>query len=101
MLDGRDYFLEDDGVYMGWKNEYHPKSGICNFFLTLFTENEDGSYSKHSEVQTEKLWTDDQIEQMLAESGLEKLAVYSGFDMKDAKECDDKRFYVVKCPENK
>ena len=101
VLDGRDYFLEDDGVYMGWKNEYHPKSGICNFFLTLFTENEDGSYSKHSEVQTEKLWTDDQIEQMLAESGLEKLAVYSGFDMKDAKECDDKRFYVVKCPENK
>lgn len=101
VLDGRDYFLEAEGVYMGWKSVFHKKSGICNFFLTLFSENEDGSYQKHEEIQTEKLWTDEELSEMIKESGLETVAVYSGFDMKVATENDEKRFYVVKCPHNK
>ena len=75
--------------------------GICNFFLTLFAKTESGLYEKHEEVQTEKLWTDTELDEMLAESGLEKVAVYSGFDMKEAKKEDEKRFYVVRCPYNK
>ena len=101
VLDGRDYFLEDGDVYMGWKNSFHPRSGICNFFLTLFAKTESGLYEKHEEVQTEKLWTDAELDEMLAESGLEKVAVYSGFDMKEAKKEDEKRFYVARCPYNK
>lgn len=101
VLAKRDYFLEDEDVYMGWKTVFHPKSGICNFFLTLFVKDGDGRYEKHEEVQTEKLWTDAELDEMLAESGLEKVAVYSGFDMKDATEKDEKRFYVVRCPYNK
>jgi SAM-dependent methyltransferase len=97
----RDFFLEDGDVYLGWKNDYRKKTRECDFYLTLFVKNESGSFDKFEEMQTEKLWTDTEIEQMIAESGLEIIDVYSGFDMKKAKKEDEKRFYVVRCRENK
>ena len=64
-------------------------------------QDEDGRFEKYEEVQTEKLWTDEKLVKMLTECGLERVAVFSGFDMKEAKKEDEKRFYVVRCPENK
>ena len=101
VLAKRDYFLEDEDVCLAWRSQYHSKSATCDFFLTVFEKGEDGRYERKDEVQTEKLWTDAELDEMIAESGLERVAVYSGFDMKDAREEDDKRFYVVRCPENK
>ena len=97
----RDFFVEDDGVYMGWRNFYSKKTGICDIFLTLFIKSDDGRYVKREETQTEKLWLDSELDELIAESGLEKVAVFSGFDMKEAKENDEKRYYVVRCPYNK
>ncbi len=76
VLGRRDYFLEDDGVYMGWRNSFDHKNGTLEMYLTLFVENGDGSYTRHEETQVEKLWSDSELEQMLAESGLEKVAVF-------------------------
>ncbi len=97
----RDYFLEDDGVYMGWRNDFDEKNGSLEMYLTLFIENGDGTYKKQEETQYEKLWKDEELAHIIKESGLETVAVFSDFDMKEAKERDEKRFYVVKCPENK
>ena len=101
ILAKRDYFLEDEGVCMGWRSEYDGETGLCDFYLTLFIADGDGRYVRRDETQTEKLWTDEELDGLLSECGLEKLAVYSGFDMKDAKENDEKRFYVVRCPMDK
>lgn len=97
----RDFFVEDDGVYMGWRNSYSKKTGICDIFLTLFIKSDDGRYVKQEEAQTEKLWLDSELDELIAESGLERVAVFSGFDMREAKEKDEKRYYVVRCPYNK
>ena len=42
----RDFFLEDEKgeVYLGWRNQLCESDGICNFHLTLFIKNEDGTY---------------------------------------------------------
>ncbi|MBR2473746.1 MAG: class I SAM-dependent methyltransferase [Clostridia bacterium] len=101
VLSKRDYFLEDEGVCLGWRSDFDEKTGLCDFYLTVFEQGEDGRYVRRDETQTEKLWTDCEIEDMLTESGLEKVAVFSGFDMKKAEEKDEKRFYVVRCPFNK
>ncbi len=101
VLAKRDFFLEDKGVYMGWHSDFDEKSGVCSFDLTLFVENEDGTYTKHEEEQSEKLWTDAQLKQLIDEAGLELVDVFADFDMKKATKTDEKRFYVVRCPENK
>ena len=97
----RDFFLEDDGVYMGWCSDFDEKKGECEFNLTLFVKDGDGRFTKYEETQVEKLWTDAELSSMIKESGLEIVSVFSGFDMKEAKIEDEKRFYVVRCPQNK
>ncbi len=97
----RDFFLEDDGVYMGWHSDFDEKSGICTFDLTLFAENEDGTYTRHEEEQSEKLWTDGELKQLIDEAELELVDIFADFDMKKAHKTDEKRFYVARCPKIK
>lgn len=101
VLAKRDYFLEDGEVALGWHSELDAETGLCDFLLTLFIREEDGRYVRCEETQTEKLWTDEEIEQMLSESGLEKVAVFADFEMKEATATDEKRYYVARCPLNK
>lgn len=101
ILAKRDYFIDDNDVYMGWRSVYDEKKGEIQFDLTLFVQQEDGRFEKIEETQTEKLWTDSALDEIIEECGLERIAVFSGFDMKEAKKEDEKRFYVVRCPYNK
>lgn len=103
VLSKRDYFLEGDGMYLGWRSSFHPRSGLCDFYLTIFSEDEDGSgrYYKTEEIQTEKLWRDDELAHIIKEAGLETVKIFSGFDMKLPDEHSEKRYYVCRCPFDK
>lgn len=98
ILADHDYFLEGDGVYLGWKNAFHPIKGICEFYLTLFIEDEDGAYIKKEEIQTEKLWKMSDIEEMLSESKMELVEVYSDYELSRAEENDERWYFVCRCP---
>ena len=93
------YILEDENedgsaVWCGWQNEYDRESGICDFYLTLFEENEDGSYSRSDEHQRERCYTLGEIKQTLEKSGMEFLGAFSGFDFDEISDADD-RWYIA------
>ena len=62
--------------YCGWQNEYDKETKLCNFYLSVFTENEDGSYVREDEVQTERCYTLDEIKAHLENTSFELLGVY-------------------------
>lgn len=101
ILSKRDFFLEEDGVYLGWKSELDEKSGVCEFDLTFFIEDGSGGYVREEELQRERVWEKDGLCELLNECGLETLAVYGGFDMHDAVETDEKWYFVCRCPFDK
>ena len=92
------YILEsDDGdsaVYCGWQNEFDEESGICNFYLSLFEEDEDGAYYRSDEEQRERCYDFDTVSRLLAESGFELIGRYSDYNFS---ECDGQteRWYIV------
>lgn len=95
------YILEDEteddeprAIYCGWQNEYDENSGICDFYLSLFEECEDGAYVRSDEHQRERCYTLDQIKNTLADTGFEFIGAYSDFDFKCADESDE-RWYIV------
>ena len=92
----RDFFLADDGVYLGWKNEFDPKKGFCDFILTVFTENPDGSYEKKEEVQREKMWEKDELCILLQDCGLEVVNVYGDLNMRKVIPTDEKWYFVCR-----
>lgn len=92
-----DYVLENDGSLCAWQNEYNEKTGKCNFYLTVFTENNDGTYDRSDEVQTEKCYSRRQIEKALIDTGFEILGVYGDLNHTPATENDEKWYFTVRC----
>ena len=87
------YVLEDEGVYCGWQNNYDPETRLCNFYLTMFEEAEDGSYDRTDEDQVERCYTLDEVKNALTEAGLEFVGVWGGFDFSEPK-TDCERWYI-------
>lgn len=92
------YVLEDESdgraIYCGWQNEYDAKSGICDFYLTLFEENEDGAYLRSDEHQQERCYTLGQISDALSRTGMELLGAFSDFSSTPIGDTDE-RWYIV------
>ncbi len=92
-----DYILENEGSLLAWRNEYNEKSKICNFYLSIFEENEDGLYERSDEIQREKCYSLKQIKSALNECGFELIKVYSDLDKNDATDTDEKWYFVARC----
>ena len=93
------YVLEgehDDGslIYCGWQNDYDKESGICDFYLSVFEEGEDGAYYRADEHQRERCYSLETLKGLLSECGFEYLGAYRDFDFSEPTE-DTERFYIV------
>ena len=90
----RSYVFEEEGSLCVWENFYDERKRICDFYITLFKEEEDGRYSRYDEFQCERMYTLRSLKRMLDESGFELIGAYSDFDFTAATD-EDERIYVV------
>lgn len=89
------YVIENEGVLCAWQNFYNPKTKICDFYLSIFTENEDGSYERTDEHQRERMYTMRSVRKMLADAGFEICGIFSDYDFSEGCEDTDERLYIV------
>ena len=90
-------FEEDDcggGAFCVWQNFFDKKSGLCDFYLTVFEKNEDGTYSRRDERQCERCFEQSAVKKALEDAGFEVLGFYSDFEFSAPKD-DSERLYVV------
>ena len=87
---------EEMGIssFCGWQNEYDKDARLCNFYLSVFTEDEDGKYTREDEVQTEKCYTLDEIKSHLHSCGFEFIGAFDGFDFAQPTEKTE-RWHIV------
>ena len=90
----RAYLLEEEGVVCAWQNFYNKKSGLCDFDISLFTEEADGRYVREDIHRRERVYTLTAIKRLLRENGLELLFVAGDFDFSAPKE-DTERYYLA------
>ncbi len=92
------YILEDEidgcGFFCGWQNSFDENSGICNFYLTLFSENEDGTYTRSEEEQKERMYTLEELKGALDACGFEFLGAFSDYDFGEIEDTTP-RFYIA------
>ena len=93
----RSYVCEESGSVCIWQNCYNERSRLCDFYITLFTEREDGGYDRYDECQRERMYTLRSIRSALSDTGFELLGAYSDFDFSDATDSDDRIYVVAKC----
>lgn len=93
------YVLEDEdeegrAVFCGWQNSFDEERGICDFYLSIFEEDEDGAYIRSDEHQRERCYSLDVLKKALESTGMEFLGVFSDFEFSKIKDTDD-RWYIV------
>lgn len=74
------YVLEDEGILCAWQNIYNKKSKLCDFYLSIFTEDADGRWVRFDEEQRERCWSLRTVKKLLADCGFELLALSEDFD---------------------
>ncbi len=90
------YVLEDEGILCAWQNYYNSKSKLCDFYLSIFTENDDGSWSRFDEEQRERCWSLKTVKTLLEENGFELLAISSDFNGSPVDENTERWYFTVR-----
>ncbi len=93
------YVLEDqwpDGrsVLCAWQNEYNPKTDLCRFYLSLFTEEEDGRYTRADEEQCERCFDEATLRAALDRAGFDVCGFFAGFGFEEP-QAETERWYIV------
>lgn len=93
------YVLENEdeegyAVFCGWQNDYHRESGICDFYLSVFREDEDGRYVRADEHQRERSYDRATLTSLLETSGFEVLGFYADFNRNEPTETTE-RWYIA------
>lgn len=90
---------EDDGgeqIYCGWQNFYDRETGICDFYLSVFREDGDGSYIREDENQRERCYTREELVGALERSGFELIGVYSDYGFGEADDSCERWYFVAR-----
>ena len=94
ILNQKAFVYDTDEVFLVWENEYDKRAGICDFLLTFFFPNPDGSYRREEECMSERAYTKEQLCGMVERSGLELLAVYGDGKAQPPSD-EEQRIYFV------
>ena len=91
------YCMERDNALCVWQNYYNEKTRLCDFYITLFQECEDGKYQRYDETQRERMYTLRSLKRALAENSFEFLGAYSDFEFSEASDENDRIYVVARC----
>ena len=94
------YVIEDETSFCVWQNYYNEKSRICDFYITLFEENGDGSYERYDEEQRERMYTLRSLRRMLKDNGFELIGAYSDFEFGEGSDDNDRIYLAARCIKN-
>ena len=96
----KSYVMESENAFCVWQNYYDAKKGMCDFYITLFSETEDGKYLRFDEIQREKMYTVRAVKSALAKAGFEFIGAFSDFVFSPASDESDRIYFVAKCVKN-
>jgi len=91
------YAMEEEGGVCVWENYYDSNSRICDFYITLFKECDDGRYERYDETQSEKMYTLGEIKTALEKNNLELLHAFGDFDLSPGNDDCERIYIVAKC----
>lgn len=77
-----------------WDNYYDEESGINEYDLTLFIQEENNLYRKYEETHYQRAYEIETVKRLLTEAGMEFVAAYDAFT-KEPVRADSERIYVI------
>lgn len=94
VLGNNTYTYDSDYVYYVWENEFDAKARLCDFYLTFFVAQENGTYTRFDEHHTQRAYTQQEVEAALTAAGFSEINVFHGYTF-DAPRADSERLFYM------
>ncbi len=94
------YVYDEKDVFCVWQNFYSARRRLCDFDLTFFIKNSDGSYLREHETQREYVYTDGEICELLEKNGFKVELLSSSHDFslcegRHVSDTDERHYFVA------
>ena len=93
----KSYVSETENGVCVWQNYYNEKTNLCDFYITVFSENADGSYARFDDVERERMYTVRSIKTSLLKCNFEFIGAFKNFEFENASDDDERIYIVAKC----
>ena len=89
-------FAEDreDAIFI-WDNFYDEEERINEYQLSLFIQNEQGTYNKYEELHLQKAYEQEEVVSFLYEAGFSSVCVLDAETMDEVKEDTQRLYYIA------
>lgn len=94
---GRSYIMDLPGAFCTWENAYNPKNRLCEFCINLFKRQKDGSYTRSTEYQWERMYTVRMLKNQLHNGGFEWIGAFSDFAFSPATDINKRIYIAARC----
>ncbi len=86
--------FEGREAFCAWQNDYDEDTKLCKFYLSVFTETDDGKYERNDEEQTERCFTREELSESLERCGFEIVGFFGDYGFSCPQDTCE-RWYVV------
>lgn len=94
-LDGQVFLDETEDVYCVWRAEFEKRSGICSYWMDLFTRRADGTWDRKGEEHRQRAYEVDQLRQWLLEAGFTHIRTYGDCRMSAPREGEQRIYFTA------
>ncbi|MBQ7149139.1 MAG: class I SAM-dependent methyltransferase [Pseudobutyrivibrio sp.] len=85
----------EEGSFI-WENDYDPETGDNAYFLTIYEENEEGTFDRFEEEHLQHAFDVQEIKDVIKESGLELLEILDVATMSEPGEDSDRLYFIAR-----
>ncbi|MBE7024829.1 MAG: class I SAM-dependent methyltransferase [Ruminococcaceae bacterium] len=93
ILGNETIICDEEDIFYVWENELEDV--FCHFDISFFIKNENGQYHRCDEVQTQRIYTVEELSEAARRAGLKVLGVYGDFQMQSPTEESERIFFVI------
>lgn len=94
------FTYEAEGIYCVWENTLNRETDEVRMNLEFFEELENGLYERSSDSFSEKAYSEEELEKLLAETGFELLGKYGDDTFEAPAEKTQRIVYAARCIRN-
>lgn len=95
ILGNNAYIFELEGLFCAWRNTYHSQHHRVEIHLDFFEKTGGGTYSRTSEEFSERIFSQNTLNELLGQNGFKILAVYGDDSLDPPGETTQRLVYVA------
>ena len=92
-LDGQVFLDEKEDVYCVWRAAFEKRSGICSYWMDIFSRREDGGWDRAGEEHRQRAYEVDELRAWLLEAGFTHVRTYGDCRMSAPREGEQRIYF--------